>query len=265
MAAVSSAAAAHDFWLQPGNFRPRAGEVIEVAPMIGHGRERERWGADPRRIVELGSLGPAGRSDHYPSAVPVRRGENIRLAFPIPGVHVLGLATDNSRSELPAERFASYLREAGLDPILAERRARGATGRPGREIYGRCAKVIFEVEGGGADPTWPARAMGLKLEIVPESDLRDIQGAARLRVYYEGEPLAGALLKLWKLDSDGQTPVAAMRTDREGRVLLRAPSAGLWQLNVVWSKRLDQHPWADFETTFASLTFQAGRTPTSRP
>jgi uncharacterized GH25 family protein len=257
LAGLSSTAAAHDFWLRPETFRLQSGQIINVVPMLGHGHDRQRWEADPRRIIELYSFSLAGKTDYYPSALPVRPGESIRLTFRKTGVHVLGLATDHARNELPPDRFATYLREEGLDLILADRRLRGEEEQPGREIYSRCAKVILEVVGTRSLNTPIMHPLGLKLEIVPEGDPRQASGATPLRIYYEGKPLVGALVTIWRLDADAG-PQSSLRTDIEGRVLMEAQGPGLWQVNVVWSKRLARHPWADFETTFSSLTFMAG-------
>lgn len=250
---ASPQANAHDFWLQAERFRLQPGEIADISPMVGHGPDRRRWAADPRRIVELRSVGPAGLVDYFPAGVPVRSGQSIRLAFQPAGVHVLGLATDHARSELPSDRFAHYLEEEGMDAALAERRHRGEDERPGREIYSRCAKVILQVANTGQVGASTTRQLGLKLEIAPERDPRQPDGrAVPLRVYYEGKPLAGALVKLWRLDAYGG-PYMTQRTDGMGRVLMPSPQPGVWQFNVVWTKRLEGHAWADFDTTFSSL------------
>lgn len=246
---------AHDFWLQPTAFRLQPGQIAEITPMIGHGHDRQQWRGDPRRIIKLVSRSQAETTDHYPSSLPLRSGESIRVAYQEAGVHVLGLATDSARSELPAERFTKYLRAEGLDLLLADRGARGEEERPGREIYSRCAKLILEVTGAESRNGSIVRNLGLKLEIVPEGDPRKAGQATSVRVYYEGKPLAGALVKLRRLEAD-EGQYSAFTTDVGGRILVNGQSPGIWQLNVIWSKRLEQHVWAEFETTFSSLTFQ---------
>ena len=112
---------------------------------------------------------------------------------------------------------------------------------------------------GKADPAAKSaatRPLGLTLEIVPEKNPYTLAAAQKLpvRVFYEGKPLAGALVKLTKLDQDAK-PMAMQRTDAAGRTAFSLPRAGKWQLNVVWTKPLAGNPKAEFETVFSSLAF----------
>jgi uncharacterized GH25 family protein len=66
--------------------------------------------------------------------------------------------------------------------------------------------------------------------------------------------LPGALVKLTDLAND-EKPAATAVTDRHGRAAFRMPSTGRWLVNVVWSKPIVGHRWAEYDTTFSSLTF----------
>jgi hypothetical protein len=100
------------------------------------------------------------------------------------------------------------------------------------------------------------RRIGFDLEIVPERHPYAL-GSSRtmpVRVYYQGKPLPGALVKLTNLDADAR-PVASKRTDGNGRSSFNIPAKGKWLLNVVWTKPISGNPKADFDTTFSSFTF----------
>jgi len=127
----------------------------------------------------------------------------------------------------------------------------------GSERYGRCAKAIVQVGRLGAGPqTVVKMPLGLPLEIVPEANPYDVPRPARLpvRVIYAGRPLAGALVKLTKLEADA-SPLDVRLTDHEGRASFTMPSSGSWLLNVIWTKPLPRAAEADFETVFSSLSF----------
>jgi uncharacterized GH25 family protein len=132
-----------------------------------------------------------------------------------------------------------------------------ANQKPGREVYSRRTKTLVQV--GKLDPKAGSPAtkrLGLNLEIVPERDPYRLAAGQDLpvRVFYEGRPLVGALVKLTNLDADAK-PVAMKLTDAAGRARFDVPRKGKWLLNVVWIKQVSGVPNADYQTTFSSLTF----------
>ena len=75
-----------------------------------------------------------------------------------------------------------------------------------------------------------------------------------VRVIYEGQSLAGALVKLTNLEDDA-SPFEVHLTDRAGRASFTMPSSGTWLLNVIWTKPSPPSDETDFETVFSSLSF----------
>lgn len=100
------------------------------------------------------------------------------------------------------------------------------------------------------------RPLGLPLEIVPERSPYAEPRPADLpiRVIYDGQPLAGALVKLTNLEHDA-VPFEVHLTDRAGRATFGMPGSGTWLLNVIWTKPLPSSRETDFETIFSSLSF----------
>jgi uncharacterized GH25 family protein len=127
----------------------------------------------------------------------------------------------------------------------------------GSENYSRCAKSILQVGPAGARLQGAVTVpIGLLLEIVPERSPYAESASATLpvRVLYEGPPLAGALIKLTRLEDDGH----AVRDPPHGplgRAIFRMPSTGTWLLNVVSTKIQPTSAETDYETTFSSLSF----------
>ncbi|HEX2560187.1 DUF4198 domain-containing protein [Phenylobacterium sp.] len=255
-ALLAGAASAHDFWLQPRSFWIAPMGAAPIALQVGHGADRQRWTADPRRIIGFYSLGPKGRTDHRSALHAGRIDQDHRVVLREPGVHVVVLQTNHARSVLPGPRFTEYLKEEGLTPALQARTRAGTTDRPGREIYSRRAKALVQV-GAATAQSQPhlTRPAGLTLEIVPESNpyAPGAGPALPVRVYFEGRPLAGALVKLNNLDFDAKV-VEQHRTDAAGRAVFQAPRTGAWQLNVVWTKPASRAADAELDTTFSSLT-----------
>lgn len=113
------------------------------------------------------------------------------------------------------------------------------------------------------------------LEILPERNPCDLfaqtstPAALPVRVFLHGKPLGGALLGALELRADAaerkpQAPILA-RTDGEGRAQLELPRAGRWMLAVVHMERAKDTDKADWESLWASLTFETAARPATKP
>lgn len=257
-AALGFGAKAHDFWVQPLNFWIAPHSAVMTRLQVGHGEARERWDADPARVLQFRSLGPGGVvTDHRRALRAGSMNQDHTIALGAPGTHVIVLQTSHAASTLPAPRFNDYLQAEGLTPALAHRTRTKAENREGREIYSRRAKALVQVGPASAEAQpWVTRPLGLTLEIVPEVNPYRKGGGRDLpvRVLFEGKAVAGALVKLNNLRIDGR-PAKTVLTDRAGRAVFTVPRSGAWQLNVIWTKPVFGNPKADFDTTFSSLTF----------
>lgn len=257
LAAAATAALAHDFLLRPATFVVDEGGSIRIALLIGHGGDRQRWQTDSRRILRFEGRSEAGAAD-YLGAVGGRStdaDQPIDLAGT--GTHVILFESSPARSELSGDRFEAYLREEGLTLAQETRRLEGTTLAPGRELYSRRAKALIQIgPRAQRDASHVVLPHGQTLEIVTEANPYATAAGQPLpvRIFYNGRPLPGALVKLWKLNGDA-VPTAAARTDGAGRAEFVRPAAGEWQFGVVWTRPIPTGTWAQFETVFASLTF----------
>lgn len=258
-AVLAGSVAAHDLWLQPNAFWIAAGSAAPTSVQVGHGRNRERWSVDVARVLSLRSVGPGNAvMDHMPALRTAGLSQDAPLRFERAGTHVLSMVSGHATSELPAEQFRSYLAEEGLTPAQTHRRQTGADARPGREIYSRRAKALVQV-GPVSRSAQPqvTRPLGLTLELVPEQNPYTLAPNAALpvRVYYQGRPLPGALVKLYDLAADAE-PTATARSDAQGRVRITLPRRqGAWLVNVIWTRPITGDARGDYDTTFSSLTF----------
>jgi uncharacterized GH25 family protein len=251
--------AAHDFWLQPGEYWVSPDALTAMTLQVGHGPFRQRSPIPARRITQFQAIDSDG-------AVIDRR-EQLRLGQPEedgdfrlkqPGTYVLVLQTDNSaQSHLPYIRFNDYLTVEGLTPALEQRARLHRMDADGSERYSRCAKSILQVGPADAGSQGQvSKAIGLPLEIVPDANPYDMPRPANLPVHviYAGHPLAGALVKLTNLENDA-APFEVHLTDHDGRASFTLPNSGTWLLNVIWTRVLPSSDETDFETVFSSLSF----------
>jgi hypothetical protein len=159
---------------------------------------------------------------------------------------------------LDADRFEEYLRDEGLEWVIAERARRGESGRPSRELFSRAAKALVQVGGSGTSAGCD-RPLGLALELVPEKNPYALRRGEDLpvRLLWRGKPLAGALVSA--LPYESPEAKQSLRSDRDGRVRFRGIGPGVWLLKAVQMVRVADDPNADWRSVWASLTFEVPR------
>jgi len=261
LAAVTAAspAAAHEYWLAPSSYVVTAGRPVEVGALAGTGFRGERKPfAAPHcvrllvRAARLLDLSKVARDGEYTWA---------RFAPADDGGTLFAFESDFTPITLPAAAFDDYLAKEGLDATLAARRLSG--GGPGRERFRRCAKAWLA--GGSAErATTP---LGLPLEIVP---LEPPGHSAQLRLHllWQGRPLAGALVRAWRapVGADGSPSdpesrdscavAAQARTNASGEAVVAITGTGEWLISAVHMVPSADRVVADWESTWASLTFE---------
>jgi uncharacterized GH25 family protein len=248
---VATPVAAHDFWIEASTFRPEPGRKVEFFLRSGENQTGEPVPRRDARIERFDLLGGA-------APVPIRGAEGRDPAGEAtPTAAGSWTAVYRSRPlsiTLEPAKFEAYLREEGLEYVIAAREAKGQTRVDGREVYSRCAKAILSVGGGGAGFD---RATGMRLELIAEKDPAALgpDRAFPVRLEFDGKPLAGALV-LARRRGAGDHPLRG-RTDAEGRVTFDLDGAGPWLLTSVHMVPAAEATGADWESLWASLTFQA--------
>jgi uncharacterized GH25 family protein len=248
---TAAPALSHDFWIEPSSFHPAVGSPLTVSLRVGeHFRGEPVPRMDPliARFILVSQSGetPIGG---FPGTDPAGF---VRIASP--GFLLIGYRSNRSPITLEAEKFEKYLADEGLDGALKARAGRGERGKPGVEVYSRCAKSLIAANGAGESDF--DRILGLTLEVVAEDSPLKLRsgGTMRFRVLYEGKPLAAALVKAIALDDPDST--LALRSGPDGRVSFRLPRKGIWLVKVVHMVPAPKETGADWESLWASLTFE---------
>lgn len=240
----------HDFWIEPSAFRPAVGSTLGVRLVVG---QRFRGDVLPRNpaliarfvfVTDQGEVPVPGRAADDPAgSVPIER----------PGLGLVAYRSLESELSLEPDKFEEYLKEEGLESVIAARAKRGESHKPSKELYSRAAKCL--VQAGGEGATGFNRVLGLTLELVPEKNPYAAAGGGDLpvRLLFEGKPLPGALVAA--LPYDAPEKKLSARTDRDGRV--RFPlSPGVWLVKAVQMTAVTGDPNADWRSVWASLTFE---------
>ena len=177
-----------------------------------------------------------------------------RARIGTPGYVVAGYRSSPSYLELPPDKFEAYLKEEGLESVIEARARKGDSQKPSKEIYSRCAKAVLDAGGGGT--TGFGTVLGFRLELIPDTGPKKLTpagGALKVRLLYEGKPLAGALV--FALNRDEPEKRLSARTDGAGRVRFDLPRAGVWLVKAVHMVPAPAESGAEWESLWASLTF----------
>ncbi|MEE8394489.1 MAG: DUF4198 domain-containing protein [bacterium] len=248
---------AHDFWIEPGRFRPPVGEPVVVTLRVGQNFAGNSVPNIPAWFSDFRTVGPDGKSKKITGAM----GDDPAGSFTPrrPGLHIVGYRSTPHFVEVAPKLFGKYLVEEGLEFIAARRAAAGGAGASGRELFSRCSKALLWAGGGAA----PANGqgghdllLGYTLELVPELNPYALAPGASLpvRLLFNGAPLPAALVVAFTRANPSQRVRA--RTDLRGRVVLKLPRAGVWLVKAVHMVDAPPNTEARWESFWAALTFE---------
>ena len=229
----------HDMWIEPATFRPEAGQAVGVKLRVGQELLGDPIPRIARLIREFVIVDATGKQ-----AVMGREGSDP-AGYVRGGAAVIGYWSRPSLVELDGDKFSLYLKEEGLEGVLAERERRKQSGMRVREQFSRCAKSLLA---GAGD-----RVLGFPLELLAEKNPHELGGAALpVRLTYENRPVAGALVTAIHRGRPGEKVTA--RTDKNGRARLELRGDGMWLVKAVHMEPVGEE-WASY---WASLTFGLG-------
>lgn len=241
-------AEAHDFWIEPGAFRPKPATVVPLRLFVGQDFKGDSVPYFPQKFERYIVAGPGGTQ-----TVPGVLGDEPAgtVAPAAPGLYVIGLHTKpDSVSFDTSDEFEKYLLKEGLERNLALQRQRHKPGKKIEETYFRCAKSLIAAGAAGDDAD---RVLGFPLELVAETSPYRT-GALRLRLLYQDQPLAGALVVAF----NRAEPLTKLkqRTDDDGRVEFSLPRSGIWLVTSVHMIPASFFSRYDWNSLWASLTFE---------
>lgn len=236
-------------WIEPSTFAPEPGRPVAIRLRVGQNLLGDPLPRDPSLIQEFivedgsGRKPVVGRDGADPAGF-------IRALSP--GLLVVGYRSNPSPINLDAEKFNLYLKEEGLDAVIALRARRKESGATAHENFSRCAKSL--ILSGTPAESQRDRVLGFTLELVAERNPYALPSNEDLPVVltYLGRPLPGALVVA--INRADPSAKLSARTDGNGRVRFPLRARGLWLIKAVHMvPEPSAGAWASF---WASLTFQ---------
>jgi len=246
----------HDYWFEPERLLVRVGDSVALHLFVG-----EALKSDEERVLqkektasfkmysvgETLDLKASGTDGQIPAA---------NVTFKSTGNYLIAMERSWSSITLDAKKFEEYLREEGLDSIIALRDQSGESEKTARERYSRYLKSLLQV-GSRHDETYK-RELRFKLEIVPQTNPYELKLGypLRVKVLFEGKPLTNA-----KVFADnrqaGSTRTQRARTTGDGIASFKLDRSGFWLVRLVHMRRCPDPAEADWESFWAAYTFGA--------
>jgi len=246
-----ASACAHEFWVEPATFTLESGGRLGIRLCVGDGFEGWSLARNAQRIEKFVATGPAGEQP----VVGLDGSEPAGIArLTTPGGYVIAYRSNRAFTEMPTLKFDAYLKDKGLDRIVALRARQGADRQQVvHEAYSRNSKALIRVGNTGAIVD---RRMGLRLELVaaPERSSADRSDIHTYQLLFDGRPLADALVAATRPGTSDED--LKVRTDAEGRVNFRLSAPGMWRVAAVHMIEAPRDVAADWESLWASLTFE---------
>lgn len=252
---LSSSALAHEFWFEPETFFLAPNQKVAVRLYVGDGlvKDREERPFQLAKTETFKLISDSGTRDLKTSladgALPFYSFSADRT-----GNYLLATERNWSYIKLEPRQFEDYLREDGMEYIIAERAKLGEGTKEGRERYGRFIKTLLQVSD-RRDETYKKSA-GLKLEITPLENPYSKRVGERLsfQVLFEGRPLTGKTVFADNRNSATQR----MTTDSEGKFTMKIDRGGLWLVRLVFMRRCEADCGeADWESFWGAFSFGA--------
>ncbi len=248
-----STARAHEFWIEPQNYRVDPGATVALRLFVGQDFQGDALIYLPELVERYVHAGPRGETpiDAVPGDDPAGT-----VTPREPGLHRIAYrSTPSSITFNTRAEFERYLALEGLERIRSLPDYAARTRPPIRERFSRCAKTLIGV---GAPASQPAsdRPVGMRLELIAERNpyAPGAHDSMPVRLVLDGKPLAGALVKAF-YRGDPQHNTRA-RTDAQGRAVLALERPGVWLISAVHLSPAPATAPAPWESLWASLTFQ---------
>jgi hypothetical protein len=255
--ATFTVAAAHDMFAKPDKFFVGANEEVLIRVLNGTFLKSENAIERPR-VRDITVLGPSGRFRMDTSAWGASGDTStFRVRTNGEGTYVLGAATRPNIIAMSGDTFNLYLKEDGIPDVLAARRRDKELDRRVRERYSKNIKAMIQA-GNARTPNF-ATPLGYGAEIVPIENPYSLArgGTLSARIVVDGKPVRNQYVLFGGSTLNGAgIAQRSTRSDSAGIVRIPLTNQGTWYVKFIHMSRLTGDREADYESKWATLTFQ---------
>ncbi|MCS7024171.1 MAG: DUF4198 domain-containing protein [Bryobacteraceae bacterium] len=246
-------ALSHVLYLMPQPFVTEAGAVLKVHFENGDFFPLGGSPVDPARLRNTHLICKSGRVALENFQAGKSRTE-ATVRTPSSGLGTLTAETLPRFIELAPPKFLSYLKHEHLTHVINWRMKHGESQKPGREQYSKYVKAIVRM--GASDGFLPQA--GLVVEFVPLTDPYSLRtgDALPVQLIFRGQPASDVAVHAAWLERGKAIYRMVGRTDPQGRISVPIRAAGPHRLHAIIMERCREQDVADWESFWASLTFE---------
>ena len=220
-------ASAHEFWIEPLNFEVANGESVRAHIKVGQMMDGETYSFFPGNFERFditvgGNTQPvANRFAQSPAVDQLANQSGLTILTYQSKASVLTYSEPG--------KFESFLKNEGIEWVLAEHKRRGLPAVDFVELFKRFGKSLVKVgDGAGQD-----QVMGMPIEWVVETNPYTDKGQAiTAQLLYQGKPFADSYVVVFN-KRNGEVVKSTYRTDQAGRVSIPKGEGGVFLVNAV--------------------------------
>lgn len=255
---VASTLDAHDLFFRARGYFVPVGTDAQVEVYTGTFSKSENAVKRDRPVVlevVTSSAREAVSRDRWDDTVEPK--SVVRLATPSAGTYLLAAFLQPRMLSLPGDEFNAYLKDEGIDEILALRKKQGRLNEASKERYQKFIKTLIQA---GDSPTANATTvLGYDAEIVPETNPYTLKVGDTLavRCIVKDKPWANKVIFAGGRIGTSDRRIAAQRltTDANGRAVVRLTTAGVWYVKFVSMLEVEGDKEANYESRWSTISF----------
>lgn len=246
---------AHEYWFECDNFFLRVNESTGVRLFVGSALKKEEERPYQAAKTDSFQMFSAGETFDMRSLAENDKSPVLKFASDHSATFMLSMERNWSYIKLDADKFEEYLREDGMEYIIAERKRLGESEKEGRERYSRYIKTLIQV---GDSRTGAAKTrVGSRIEIVPLENpySKKVGDTLKLQVLFSGFPLADRAVFADNRDGENYSS-QKFTTDKDGRFSVKLTNKGVWLIRLVHMQRCSKNcSDVDWESFWGALSF----------
>ncbi len=222
-------AQAHEYWIQPHDYRLEAGDPLVADVRVGMDFGGNQLAYLPRQINAFNIIDADG-----PHKIEGRIGDipSVNITPTGDGLQILTLFSTSSKltwSEF--QKFDDFVNLHGMGWVLDRHAERGLPDVGFKEAYTRFVKSLVAIgDGAGQD-----HFTGMFFELVagnnPYTD--DMSAGMPITVMFKGEPLPDKQVDLFYRNLEGEVSRLSVQSDANGQAIVPNVGDGEYMVNVV--------------------------------
>jgi len=254
--ALTSTLSAHDMFLKLKAYFLQPNASVSV-PLLNGTFTTSENSIDRPRIADVSVAGPSGR-ERFDTSVVTARGDSTFFALRTgaEGTYAFGVSTRPNIIGMTGHEFHEYLKEEGLDWVIAAREKAGVAADSAREQYAKHVKAVVQV--GQTRSASFGTTLGYSAELVPLDNPYDWKrgGTLRFRALVNGAPTPRlTVISGGRTPNGGRLARRPLVTDDAGVVALRPTGPGVWYLTFIHIGQVTDSDH-NYESEWATITFQ---------